>query len=86
MFSEMGFSDLVGRARAGVSRPELARSVPTALLERVCALGTAGEVAARISAYFSAGADVVGVAPSTAEDPGGRGVLGAVARKLSLRT
>jgi alkanesulfonate monooxygenase SsuD/methylene tetrahydromethanopterin reductase-like flavin-dependent oxidoreductase (luciferase family) len=48
------------------------------LLERVCAVGSPDEVIARISAYHDAGADVVGVAPSTAEDPGGRGVLTAL--------
>jgi probable F420-dependent oxidoreductase len=86
MFSELGFSDLVGRARAGASRTELARGVPRELLECVCALGSPEKVAARISAYFNAGADIVGIVPSTAEDPAGRRVLGAVARRLSLRT
>jgi probable F420-dependent oxidoreductase len=76
MFSELGFSDLVARARAGERRSELARLVPKPLLQAVCALGTGHEVADRISAYFDAGADVVGVVPSTAEDPAGRRVLG----------
>ena len=79
MFSELGFSELVARARAGERRAELARLVPPALLERVCALGSREEVVARISEYFDAGADVVGVAPSTAADPAGRAVLTAVA-------
>jgi probable F420-dependent oxidoreductase len=79
MFSELGFAELVRRARDGARRSELAGSVPFALLERVCAIGSADEVSARISAYHEAGADVVGVAPSTAEDPGGRTVLTAVA-------
>jgi probable F420-dependent oxidoreductase len=78
MFSELGFAELVRRARDGARRPELAGSVPFELLERVCALGSADEVIARISAYHDAGADVVGVAPSTAEDPAGRGVLTAL--------
>jgi alkanesulfonate monooxygenase SsuD/methylene tetrahydromethanopterin reductase-like flavin-dependent oxidoreductase (luciferase family) len=79
MFSELGFAELVRRARDGGRRSELAGSVPFELLERVCAIGSADEVSARISAYHEAGADVVGVAPSTAEDPGGRTVLTAVA-------
>jgi probable F420-dependent oxidoreductase len=78
MFSELGFADLVERARTGEPRAELARGVPAALLERVCALGSAEQVAGRILSYFDAGADIVGVVPSTAEDPAGRAVLGAV--------
>ena len=78
MFSELGFAKLVRRARDGARRAELARSVPVELLERVCAVGSPDQVIARICAYHVAGADVVGVAPSTAEDPGGRGVLTAV--------
>ena len=50
-------------------RGELARSIPDELLEHVCALGAHDALVARISAYFDAGADVVGVVPSTAEDP-----------------
>jgi probable F420-dependent oxidoreductase len=80
MFSAMGFSELVERARAGTPRSELARSVPNGLVEYLCAMGSPEEVARRISAYFDAGADVVGVAPSTAEDPGGRAVLNAIAQ------
>ena len=37
---------------------------------------------ARIRAYHDAGADVVGVVPSTAEDPGGRRVLSAVSERF----
>jgi probable F420-dependent oxidoreductase len=83
MFSELGFADLVRRARTGEPRAELARSVPSELLGQVCAVGSRDEVASRIAAYLDAGADSVGVAPSTAEDPGGRAVLSAVARRAS---
>lgn len=78
MFSALGFSDLVGRARQGARRSELARSMPFELLERVGAVGMIEDVVSRISAYHDAGADVVGVVPSTAEDPGGRRLLGAL--------
>ena len=78
MFSELGFSTLVQRAREGARRSELAHVVPRELVEHVCALGSGEDLVARISAYHEAGADVVGVVPSTAEDPGGRGVLAAV--------
>jgi alkanesulfonate monooxygenase SsuD/methylene tetrahydromethanopterin reductase-like flavin-dependent oxidoreductase (luciferase family) len=78
MFSELGFAELVHRARSGAPRSDLARSIPDELLEQVCALGSHDELAGRISAYFDAGADVVGVIPSTAEDPAGRAVLTAI--------
>ena len=82
MFSELGFADLVKRARGGARRSELARDIPDELLEHVCVLGSHRQVAARISAYFDAGADVVGVVPSTAEDAAGRAVLTAVAERF----
>ena len=84
MFSELGFADLVRRARDGGRRSELARAVPFELIERVGAAGSAEAIVARISAYHDAGADVVGVAPSTAEDPGGRGVLTALSTTKEL--
>jgi probable F420-dependent oxidoreductase len=80
MFSKLGFSKLVRRAREGARRSELAGEIPLELLEHVCALGSGEDLVARISAYHEAGADVVGVVPSTAEDPGGRGVLAAVSQ------
>jgi probable F420-dependent oxidoreductase len=83
MFSELGFADLVQHARDGAPRSELARSIPDELLEQVCALGSQEQLGERISAYFDAGADVVGVVPSTAEDPAGRAVLSAVAQRFS---
>ena len=42
---------------------------------------TPAEVATRIAAYHDAGADHVALVPSTAEDPAGRGALGALARQ-----
>ena len=83
MFSALGFGELVRRAREGARRAELADSVPLELLEQVCAVGAPDEILARISAYHDAGADTVGVAPSTAEDPGGRDVLTALGRHLT---
>ena len=79
MFSELGFLDLVQRARAGARRLELASAVPVGLLDQVCALGSAGHVAARLQAYHAAGADAVAVVPGTAEDPGGTATLAALA-------
>ena len=79
MFSELGFGDLVRRAREGARRSQLSRNVPYELLDQVCALGSAERIAARVSAYHQAGADIVGVAPSTAEDRAGQRVLTALA-------
>ncbi|MCS7481056.1 LLM class F420-dependent oxidoreductase [Umezawaea endophytica] len=76
MFTELGHGTLVAQAKAGVPRRELA--VPRALLDAVCALGSAAAVRERIAEYHRAGADHVGVAPSTADDPAGRRVLAAV--------
>jgi probable F420-dependent oxidoreductase len=78
MFSELGFDELVERARKGARRSELAGAVPLELMEKVCAIGSPEQVVARVFAYQQAGADVVGVAPSTAKDPSGRGVLRAL--------
>jgi alkanesulfonate monooxygenase SsuD/methylene tetrahydromethanopterin reductase-like flavin-dependent oxidoreductase (luciferase family) len=78
MFSALGFDDLVGKARAGAPRRELAAAIPVELLDRVGALGTADRVAERLHAYGEAGADCVAVVPSTAEDPGGRATLSSI--------
>jgi probable F420-dependent oxidoreductase len=83
LFSRLGFSELVDQARAGARRAELAGRVPHELLDQVCAVGSPSEVASRVSAYHQAGAAVVGVVPSTAEDPGGRRALTAVSRAPS---
>jgi probable F420-dependent oxidoreductase len=79
MFSRLGFGELVEYARGGAKRDELAARVPFELLEQVCAVGSASDVAARLSSYHGAGAALVGVVPSTAEDPGGRTALGVAA-------
>jgi probable F420-dependent oxidoreductase len=79
MFSELGFVDLVQRARAGAKRFELAAAVPVELLDQVCALGSRDRIAARLQAYHHAGADSVAIVPATAEDPCGTATLNAVA-------
>jgi probable F420-dependent oxidoreductase len=81
MFTALGFGSLVDRARAGVTRRELIAAIPPELVAQVGAVGSAREIANRISAYHEAGADHVGVAPSTAEDSAGRGLLEALARE-----
>jgi len=76
MFVDLGHETLVAQAKTGVSRKELV--VPRSLLDAVCALGSAAVVRDRIADYHRAGADHVGIAPSTADDPAGRRVLAAV--------
>ena len=79
MFSELGFLDLVQRARGGAKRADLAAAVPVELLDQVCALGSPEGIAERMQAYHDAGADTVAIVPSTAEDPSGAATLNAVA-------
>ena len=83
MFGELGFLDLVQRARAGVQRFELAAAVPVELLDQACAMGSPDGIAERLQAYHDAGADSVAIVPATAEDPGGRAALAAVASARS---
>jgi probable F420-dependent oxidoreductase len=79
MFCELGFPDLVERARAGARRIDLAASIPLELAQQLAALGTPDQVTERIRAYLDAGADTVAVIPVTAEDPAGRVALRCVA-------
>jgi alkanesulfonate monooxygenase SsuD/methylene tetrahydromethanopterin reductase-like flavin-dependent oxidoreductase (luciferase family) len=79
MFCELGYGDLVQRARAGAGRLELADHIPADLLGQICLAGSTERIAETLRAYHEAGADCVAVVPSTAEDPGGRAVLTAVA-------
>jgi len=75
MFIDLGFAELVERARSGVRRAELAAAIPPELVQQLCAFGTADQIASRLQAYLDAGADTVAVVPVTAEDPDGGGVL-----------
>ncbi|QNJ93953.1 LLM class F420-dependent oxidoreductase [Mycolicibacterium fluoranthenivorans] len=78
MFCELGFADLVARARTGQRRSELAATIPVELIAQVCAIGNAEQITARLQEYLDAGADTVAVSPATAEDPGGRAALSGV--------
>lgn len=80
MFIDLGFGDLVARARSGTRRAELAAAIPFEMARQLGAFGTADEVAARLQAYLDAGADTVAVVPVTADDPAGRAVLACAAQ------
>jgi probable F420-dependent oxidoreductase len=84
MFCELGFVDVVERARSGARRSELVAVVPIELSEQLAALGTPEQVAARLQAYLRAGADTVAVIPVTAEDPAGRAALGCAAHSCRI--
>jgi len=80
-FERLGFGALVEKARAGARRSELAAAIPYELLAQVGALGSERELSRRIAEYHAAGANHVAVVPGTAEDPGGAGVMAALARE-----
>jgi probable F420-dependent oxidoreductase len=79
MFCELGFADLVTRARAGARRQELAAAIPDELVEKVCAIGSDEQITARLQEYLDAGADSIAVVPATAEDPAARAALACAA-------
>ena len=79
MFTEAGFGDVVALARSGASPKDVLSAVPAELVESVCALGDETTIRKSLDAYLDAGANLVGVVPVTAEDPGGERVLAALA-------
>jgi probable F420-dependent oxidoreductase len=83
MFSQLGFGSLVEEARAGARRAALAQKIPVELLSQVCAIGSAGEIETRLGEYRAAGANRIGIVPTTAEDPAGQRVLSSVGRRLA---
>jgi probable F420-dependent oxidoreductase len=83
MFTQLGFGSLVDRARDGARRSELAEEITIDLLGQVCAVGSEGQIKARLASYRAAGATRIGIVPATAEDPAGRRVLGALRPRAS---
>jgi probable F420-dependent oxidoreductase len=81
MFAALGYSSLVERARAGEPRKSLATDIPTSLIAAVGAVGSRADVLSRIAEFQAAGADHVGIVPSTAEDPCGARLLAEVGRR-----
>ncbi|MFG1934358.1 LLM class F420-dependent oxidoreductase [Mycobacterium sp. NPDC048908] len=75
MFADLGYPDLVEKARAGTRRSELAAAIPLDLVEQIGVFGDPEQIAARLQAYLRAGADTVAVVPATAEDEAGQAVL-----------
>ena len=87
LFAGLGFGR-AGRARRAAAPPARGarRRDPARAAAQVGGLGSARRGRARGSrAYHDAGADHVGVVPSTAEDPAGRRVLDALSPKRRRR-
>jgi probable F420-dependent oxidoreductase len=78
MFIAAGFGELVERARAGVSAPDLLKDVPPELPRSIGMVGTEAEVRARADEFRDAGVDELAIVPATAGDPGGRRTLEAL--------
>jgi probable F420-dependent oxidoreductase len=79
MFTEAGFGDLVERARAGETPATLAGAIGEDVVAAVGAVGSAAEVADRIARLRTAGVSEIVLAPVTADDPGARRTLHALA-------
>jgi probable F420-dependent oxidoreductase len=75
MFTELGFGDLVRKARSADSRHTLVGDIPPELPAAVAAIGSGPEVLRRIKAYFDAGADHIGLSPATVDDGDGAATL-----------
>jgi len=78
IFSEAGFGDLVAAARAGTHPKRLV--VPRELIAAVGGIGDVGAVERAMAARGEAGADVVCIAPATADAPGAARLLTSLAR------
>ncbi|AEM84360.1 LLM class F420-dependent oxidoreductase [Streptomyces violaceusniger] len=76
MFTELGFGSLVRQARSTAGRHTLVPEIPPELPAAVGAIGSGPEVLRRIESYFNAGADHIGLVPTTADDPDGAKTLG----------
>jgi probable F420-dependent oxidoreductase len=71
MFAEAGFADTVSLARSGAHPRDVLAAMPRELMKSIGAVGSAGEVRARLDDYSKAGADEIGIVPVTADDPAG---------------
>lgn len=86
MFAEAGFGDVVDLARSGASPKQVYSAIDDRLASVVGAFGDADAVARRLDEYRAAGADEIVIVPATsADDPGGARVLGALAGHTTPR-
>jgi probable F420-dependent oxidoreductase len=78
-FVDAGFGDLVELSRGGARPSEVLAAIPGEFVDHLAPFGPPETVHARITAHRDAGAEAVCILPSTAHDPGGAGLLGALA-------
>jgi probable F420-dependent oxidoreductase len=79
MFDRAGFGATVAFARGGAHPRDILDHIPAALVEAIGVVGDETACAARLDAFFDAGAEQVALVPATAGDPGGRRTLSALA-------
>jgi probable F420-dependent oxidoreductase len=79
MFDRAGFGATVAFARDGAHPRDLLDRMPAELVEVIGVIGDEAACAARLGAFFDAGADEVALVAATAGDPGGRRTLTALA-------
>lgn len=86
MFTEAGFGETVALARGGAHPRDVLSALPDELPAAVGMFGTGAALAARLHAYYAAGADEVVVVPVTSiEDPAGRRTLETLADIAAVR-
>jgi len=74
--TEAGFGALVTRARSGSVAPSaMVDEIPDTLPRTFGLFGSPAEIAEQMTEFLDAGMDRIGVAPVTAEDPGGARLL-----------
>lgn len=79
MFTEAGYGDLVGFARAGNGPKEVYARIPADLVDRVALLGTEAEIRSRIADYAAVGIAEVCLVTPPPDTPSGRRTLEALA-------
>jgi alkanesulfonate monooxygenase SsuD/methylene tetrahydromethanopterin reductase-like flavin-dependent oxidoreductase (luciferase family) len=84
-FDAFALATAIGRRAPGLGLKIGPLAIDLRTPVAICAIGTHEQVTGRISAYFDAGADVVGIVPSTAEDPAGRAVLIVISQRFQGR-
>jgi probable F420-dependent oxidoreductase len=79
MFIAAGHAELVEFARSGPHPKELMERAPDELVAAIALVGDIDHVRDRIAEYGDAGVDELAILPATADDPGGRRTLEALA-------
>ena len=78
MIEQAGFEELVNYARTRPHPKKLLAAIPDSLVSAIGLVGSRTQIAQRLAAYRSAGADEICLVPATAADAGGLGSLEAM--------